>query len=189
MVGKGRDDLVFTDLRGGVLRNSNWRARVFQPAVEKCQKADDTFPSITPHDLRHTAASLAVSAGANVKAVQRMLGHAKASMTLDVYADLFDEDLDGVADRLGHRNPIYCGPAADWPVCDRMPANADRDALAWSNLGGAKGIRTPDLLDANESRYQLRHSPWSVAQATSRGAVAETDGYAADYWPAARGRS
>jgi len=39
-------------------------------------------------------------AGANVKAVQRMLGHATASMTLDVYADLFDEDLDGVADRL-----------------------------------------------------------------------------------------
>jgi hypothetical protein len=32
--------------------------------------------------------------------VQRMLGHAKASMTLDVYADLFDEDLDSVADRL-----------------------------------------------------------------------------------------
>jgi integrase len=37
---------------------------------------------------------------ANVKAVQRMLGHAKASMTLDTYADLFDEDLDRVADRL-----------------------------------------------------------------------------------------
>ncbi|MGA3254802.1 MAG: tyrosine-type recombinase/integrase, partial [Mycobacterium sp.] len=49
---------------------------------------------------RHTAASLAVSAGANVKAVQRMLGHAKASMTLDVYADLFDDDLDGIAVRL-----------------------------------------------------------------------------------------
>ncbi|MDT5332329.1 MAG: hypothetical protein QOF31_3626 [Mycobacterium sp.] len=38
-----------------------------------------------------------LSAGANVKAVQRMLGHAKASMTLDVYADLFDADLDDVA--------------------------------------------------------------------------------------------
>ena len=48
----------------------------------------------------HTAASLAVSVRANVKAVQRMLGHAKASMTLDTYADLFDEDLDEVADRL-----------------------------------------------------------------------------------------
>jgi integrase len=51
-----------------------------------------------PHDLRHTAASLAVSAGANVKAVQRMLGHDKASMTLHVYADLFDDDLDKVAE-------------------------------------------------------------------------------------------
>jgi integrase len=97
MVGKDRDALVFTDMRGGVLRNSNWRARVFAPAVAKCQQADESFPTITPHDLRHTAASLAISAGANVKAVQRMLGHAKASMTLDVYADLFDTDLDAVA--------------------------------------------------------------------------------------------
>jgi hypothetical protein len=29
-----------------------------------------------------------------------MLGHARASMTLDVYADLFDDDLDNVADSL-----------------------------------------------------------------------------------------
>ena len=55
---------------------------------------------MTVHDLRHTAASLAVSAGANVKAVQRMLGHASAAMTLDVYADLFDDDLDAVAQAL-----------------------------------------------------------------------------------------
>jgi integrase len=52
MLGNGRDELVFTDLRGGVLRNSNWRARVFEPAVKKCQKADESFPSITPHDRR-----------------------------------------------------------------------------------------------------------------------------------------
>ena len=58
--------------------------------------ADPTFPRITAHDLRHTAASLAISAGANVKAVQRMLGHASAAMTLDVYADLFDSDVDAV---------------------------------------------------------------------------------------------
>lgn len=44
--------------------------------------------------------SLAISAGANVKAVQRMLGHASAAMTLDTYADLFDGDLDNVADAL-----------------------------------------------------------------------------------------
>jgi integrase len=50
--------------------------------------------------VRPRQPSLAVSAGADVEAVQRMLGHAKASMTLDVYADLFDDDLDAVAWRL-----------------------------------------------------------------------------------------
>jgi class 3 adenylate cyclase len=88
------------DARGAVLRGGNYRKRYFAVAVAACQKEDETFPTITPHDLRHTAASLAVSAGANVKALQRMLGHAKASMTLDVYADLFDDDLDVVADQL-----------------------------------------------------------------------------------------
>lgn len=53
--------------------------------------------TITPHDLRHTCASLAVSAGANVLALARMLGHKDPSVTLRVYADLFDSDLDKVA--------------------------------------------------------------------------------------------
>src|SRR3979490_3311580 len=65
-----------------------WLAR----AVARCQQADPAFPRITAHDLRHTAASLAISAGANPKVVQRMLGHASAAMTLDVYADLFSAD-------------------------------------------------------------------------------------------------
>jgi integrase len=59
--------------------------------------SDAGLPRMTIHDLRHTAASLAIASGANVKAVQRMLGHASAAMTLDVYADLFDEDLDAVS--------------------------------------------------------------------------------------------
>jgi len=71
-------------------------------AVARCQKADPTFPRVTAHALRHTAASLAISAGANPKVVQRMLGHASAAMTLDVYADLFDDDLDAVAAALNH---------------------------------------------------------------------------------------
>jgi hypothetical protein len=44
-----------------------------------------------------------VSAGANVKAVQRMLGHASAAMTLDIYADLFDDDLEGCRGCAGSR--------------------------------------------------------------------------------------
>jgi integrase len=55
-----------------------------------------------------------VSAGANVEAVQRMLGHAFAAMTLDVYAGLFGDDLDEVADRLDATAPGCCrGPGAD----------------------------------------------------------------------------
>lgn len=54
-------------------------------------------PMLSPHDLRHTAASLAISSGANVKAVQHMLGHKSAALTLDTYSDLFPDDLDAVA--------------------------------------------------------------------------------------------
>jgi Phage integrase family len=70
-------------------------------AVARCRKSDPTFPRVTAHALRHTVASLAISAGANPKVVQRMLGHASAAMTLDVYADLFDSDLTSVAESVG----------------------------------------------------------------------------------------
>jgi integrase len=70
--------------------------------------ADDQFRRVTVHDLRHTAASLAISAGANVKVVQRMLGHVSAAMTLDVYADLFSDDLGVVADAHDENVPKMC---------------------------------------------------------------------------------
>lgn len=54
--------------------------------------------SITPHDLRHTCASLAISAGANVKVPQTLLGHKTATLTLDRYGHLFPDDLESVAD-------------------------------------------------------------------------------------------
>jgi len=41
-----------------------------------------------------------VTAGGNVKAVQRVSGHASAAMTLDVYAGLFGDEFDSMADRL-----------------------------------------------------------------------------------------
>ena len=95
VAGKAPNELVFTGRRGGVLRNLNFRRDHFNDAATAAG-----LDGLTPHELRHTAASLAVAAGANVKAVQRMLGHASAAMTLDVYAGLFDAELDGVADRM-----------------------------------------------------------------------------------------
>lgn len=113
--GKARDELVFTTAEGAVMRNGNVRRREFDPAIRLLMAEDAHFPRVRPHDLRHTAASLAVSAGANVKAVQRMLGHASAAMTLDVYADLFEDDLDAVADAL-HSQAITQSVGKLWAV-------------------------------------------------------------------------
>jgi site-specific recombinase XerD len=93
--GKTRDDLIWSSDDGRHLRRPHPTSGWFAKAV-----AESGVPRTTPHDLRHTAASLAVSAGANVKAVQKMLGHASAAMTLDIYADLFDDDLEAVATAL-----------------------------------------------------------------------------------------
>ncbi len=96
-IGKGPDDTVFSDgpnyLRQPHASKSWFLSGLRAAGVER----------LTPHDLRHTAASLAVSAGANVKVLQRMLGHKSAAMTLDTYADLFDDDLDNVASLLDAR--------------------------------------------------------------------------------------
>lgn len=97
--GKGRESLVFGDGHNYLSRSTTSRGWL-DKAVKRCQEVDPDFPRVTAHDLRHTSASLAVSAGANVKALQKMLGHASASMTLDIYADLFDGDLDNVAEAL-----------------------------------------------------------------------------------------
>ncbi len=58
------------------------------------------WPDITPHNLRDTAASLAIQAGASVVAVASLLGHESAATTLNHYAGLFPSDLDDVAKRL-----------------------------------------------------------------------------------------
>uniref|UniRef100_UPI00403382B3 tyrosine-type recombinase/integrase n=1 Tax=Glutamicibacter sp. AOP38-B1-38 TaxID=3457680 RepID=UPI00403382B3 len=92
---KHPDDLLFPDGNGYYMRPPHTgRNRVswLDAAVNAARVS-----RVTPHDLRHTFASFAVSAGANVKVLQKMMGHASAAMTLDVYAELFDDDMDAVA--------------------------------------------------------------------------------------------
>jgi integrase len=101
--GKSPSDLIFVGPDGGFLPRPKSSDGWFAAAVRRAR-----VQQITPHDLRHTCASLAVSAGVNVLALQRMLGHTSAKVTLDTYADLFDDDLDAVAvtlhRRYSHRN-------------------------------------------------------------------------------------
>ena len=96
--GRAADELAFPAAGGGVLRYRVARRSWFDQAVI----ASGAPEGFHPHELRHTAASLAISAGANVLAVQHLLGHASAAITLDTYSDLFPDDLDAVAVGLNH---------------------------------------------------------------------------------------
>jgi integrase len=87
--------LVFPAPAGGPIRWRSWSTRFWQPAVARAE-----LDGLRPHDLRHTCASLAIASGADVKVIQRMLGHASATMTLDRYGHLFPDRLDDIASRL-----------------------------------------------------------------------------------------
>lgn len=98
--GRGYDDLLFTAPQGGPLRARNFRQRFFAPAVVK---AGLGHLKVTPHKLRHTAASLAIASGADVNVVQTMLGHKSATLTLDTYGHLFPDRLDEVSKKMHKR--------------------------------------------------------------------------------------
>jgi integrase len=100
------DSLVFPDSEGGYMRGSNVRRRWWSDAVA----AAELYPRVERnsagepvavyefklHELRHTAASLAIQAGANIKSVQNMLGHESAALTLDRYGHLYRSDVEAV---------------------------------------------------------------------------------------------
>ena len=77
-------DLLFTSDHGGPIRRTNWRRRVWEPAV----RAAGIVPAPGFHDLRHSAAALAIAAGAHAKAIQARLGHGSIRTTLDLYGSL-----------------------------------------------------------------------------------------------------
>lgn len=80
--GKEPEAWLFAALGGGPLRESNWKRSVGWRAA----RAAAGVPDVRVHDLRHTAASLWLAAGADPKVVQRVLGHATAAMTMDLWA-------------------------------------------------------------------------------------------------------
>ena len=94
------DGLLWPNRDGGPMispGHNSW----FDGAVKRCQKADSSFPRVTPYGLRHVAAGLMIQAGANVKMVSAQLGHASAKQTLDTYAHLWDDGLDQMMQSLG----------------------------------------------------------------------------------------
>lgn len=97
------DALMFPDSAGGYMRGTNVRRRWWADAVAEAK----LFPRAVPdqdtvvydfkiHELRHSAASLAIQAGANIKSLQNMLGHESAALTLDRYGHVYGSDVEAV---------------------------------------------------------------------------------------------
>ena len=130
--GRASDDLVFRGVRtGGVMRVASF-SHVFKRAAAIVGIAD-----LHPHSLRHTAASLAIAAGADVKVVQHMLGHASATMTLDLYGHLFDDRLDEVAQAMNNaRNDWQSLAMTDTAVAPVLPERGFEAASGGTSTTG-----------------------------------------------------
>ena len=168
--GRPSNELVFRSPKGTVLRVGNARPTWWNTAVIDAELP----PGFHPHELRHTAASLAISAGANVKAVQQMLGHKSASLTLDTYADLFPDDLDAVANfldsaRLTSMNqdgsPTVVGKDVG-TASERASPRSTAPSLISENKSGDEGNRTPNPRLAKAVLCQLSYVPEQPGRCT-----------------------
>jgi integrase len=90
------DELIFATIRGTPLHESNVHRRVWRPALEHAGLDELGYRF---HDLRHTCVSRLVAAGADVKLVQAVAGHASPLITLKRYAHLLDSRISEAADR------------------------------------------------------------------------------------------
>jgi len=80
------DDLMFPNLLGKPLDHHNFVRREFHPALDRAGMRRVRF-----HDLRHSYAALMISLGCNIKWLQRQMGHASLTTTMDIYGHILPE--------------------------------------------------------------------------------------------------
>jgi integrase len=85
---KKADDLVFTSPTGRPLQGNNWK---------RAARWAETGRGRRLHDLRHTAATLWLTNGLDSKTVQKWLGHASMTLTVDLYGHWMGNDADTAA--------------------------------------------------------------------------------------------
>ena len=98
-------------MRGSNVRRRRRRSKAVA-ASEPFPRTDvdgTTVYDFKLHELRHTAASLAIQAGANIKALQNMLGHESAGLTLDRYGHLYGSDVEAVGVAINGLLTRKCG--------------------------------------------------------------------------------
>ena len=92
---RASDDFVFTSVQGMPIRKSNFTRRYWKPAAAAAGFAEVVF-----HELRHTAATIAIEAGAHPKALQLRMGHSSITVTLDRYGHLMPGADEALADSI-----------------------------------------------------------------------------------------
>jgi len=88
-------DLVFAAANGTPINPNNLK----RDYTRLVTLAD--VPCIRIHGVRHTHATLALQQGANIKAVSQRLGHARTSITMDIYAHVLPEQAQDVSEKVG----------------------------------------------------------------------------------------
>lgn len=137
--GKDPEDLLFPAKEGGYLHTQNWRRMV---------RWDTTGLGRRPHDLRHTAASLWIAAGVDIKTVSAWLGHSTAKLTLDTYGHLMGTDADRAAiDRV---NRSQAGGAATIRYQSERAAEHALPGVLGGATGGASGAHEDPALPVDE---------------------------------------
>ena len=151
---------VFAAPAGGPLDMHNFRSRVWKPAVDKAGLAP-----LRIHDMRHTAASVAIAANVDIVLLQRMLGHKSAAMTLDLYGHLMPGQSSAMVERIDAliaESRVTGHPASQPSVAreergnNAHPHSSSEDEKAPSSfatrgfVGGDDGNRTHDPLLAKQ---------------------------------------
>jgi integrase len=86
------DALVIADVNGHGHRHPERFSRTFSETVQRAIRDGVEIPAIRLHDLRHTHATLLLTAGTPVKVVSERLGHSSAVVTMTVYAHCLPGD-------------------------------------------------------------------------------------------------
>lgn len=89
----GPTDHLWTAAQGGPINYTNFRRRVWRPAV----LASGLDPALRFHDLRHTCASWLIARGGTARAVMAWMGHSTIKVTFDRYGHLFPHELENLA--------------------------------------------------------------------------------------------
>ena len=83
-----------------------------RPRLEAIVRAGVKLPEISPHDLRHTYATLALRSKVPVAVVSKTLGHARISITLDIYRHVLPSEMkENVFDMFAAPVPVREVPA------------------------------------------------------------------------------